>query len=80
MTDLTAMLGAMYRPPLLIAAAHMAAQTRAAQRRAKRRPVCVLLAEEEKLNAARLGGGLGYSPARHVDVMSALLSAARSVA
>jgi hypothetical protein len=41
-------------------------------------PVDALLAEEETLNAARLGGGLGYSPSRHVQVMSALMRAARS--
>jgi hypothetical protein len=77
MTNLTAVLGAMHRPTLLVKAAHLAAHSRAAHRRAKRRRVPVLLAEEEKLNAARLGGGLGYSAARHVEVMSALLTAAR---
>jgi hypothetical protein len=35
-----------------------------------------LLAEEEMLNDARLGGGLGYSPRRHVQVMSALMCGA----
>jgi hypothetical protein len=79
MTDLTTTLQNMYRPNLLVQAARMAALTGAAQRRAARRPVAALLAEEEKLNAARLGGGLGYSPSRHVEVMSAILSAARSI-
>lgn len=80
MTDLMTTLTHMYRPRLLVQAAQMAALTRDAHRRATRRPVVALLAEEEKLNAARLGGGLGYSPTRHVEVMSAILNAARSVA
>lgn len=79
MTDLTATLTHMQRPGLLLRAARMAALTGDAHRRAKRRPVRTLLAEEEALNAARLGGGLGYSPTRHVEVMSAILCAARSV-
>ncbi|NKX46413.1 DUF6477 family protein [Roseicyclus persicicus] len=79
MTDLTAALSRMRRPGLLLRAARMAALTGDAHRRAARRPVQALLAEEEKLNAARLGGGLGYSPTRHVEVMSAILCAARSV-
>lgn len=79
MSDLMGTLGAMRRPGLLLHAARIAADTGAAHRRAARRPVHALLAEEETLNAARLGGGLGYSPRRHVEVMSALLSAARSV-
>ena len=77
MTDLTAALLGMTRPGLLIRAARMAARTHAAERRAARRPVAALLAEEQKLNQARLGGELGYSPTRHVTVMSALLCAAR---
>jgi hypothetical protein len=79
MTNLTTTLKRMYRPSLLVQAARMAALTGDAHRRAARRPVAALLAEEEKLNAARLGGGLGYSPTRHVEVMSAILSAARSI-
>ena len=57
----------------------LAALTGDAERRARRRPLPTLLAEEDRLNAARLGGGLGYSPTRHVEVMSAILCAARSV-
>lgn len=79
MSDLTRSLRKMRRPGLLLQAARMAALTGDAARRARRRPVAALLAEEETLNTARLGGGLGYSPTRHVEVMSALLSAARSV-
>jgi len=79
MSDLMGTLSAMRRPGLLVRAARMAAETSDAHRRAARRPAHALLAEEEMLNAARLGGGLGYSPRRHVEVMSALLSAARSV-
>lgn len=76
MTDLVDTLGDMRRPGLLLQAARIASQSSCAQRRANRRPVGALLAEEHKLNAARLGGGLGYSPSRHVAVMSALLNAA----
>ncbi len=79
MTDLLTHLGAMRRPGLLVRAATMACLTGDAHRRAKRRPVSKLLAEEEMLNAARIGGGIGYSPTRHVQVMSAILAAARSV-
>jgi len=77
MSDLIATLSQMHRPGLLLRAARMAALTGDAHRRANRRPVPALLAEEEKLNAARLGG-LGYSPTRHVEVMSAILCAART--
>jgi hypothetical protein len=80
MSDLMSTLSHMHRPGLLVRAARMAAMTGDAHRRANRRPVGALLAEEEKLNAARLGGGLGYSPTRHVEVMSAILCAARAVA
>jgi hypothetical protein len=79
MSELMGTLSTMRRPGLLVRAAHLAADTGAAHRRAARRPASALLAEEAKLNAARLGGGLGYSPRRHVEVMSALLTAARSV-
>ena len=79
MSDLMGTLSRMNRPGLLVRAARMAALTGDAHRRAMRRPVYKLLAEEEALNAARMGGGLGYSPTRHVAVMSAILNAARSV-
>lgn len=79
MTDLTTHLSTMRRPGLLVRAATMACDTGDAHRRAKRRPVSKLLAEEEMLNAARMGGGMGYSPTRHVQVMSAILAAARTV-
>ncbi|WP_224814858.1 DUF6477 family protein [Hasllibacter sp. MH4015] len=79
MTDLTQQLSEMRRPGLLVRAATLACDTGDAHRRAKRRPVSKLLAEEEMLNAARMGGGMGYSPTRHVQVMSAILAAARSV-
>jgi hypothetical protein len=79
MSDPMATLAQMHRPGLLLRAARMAALTGDAHRRANRRPLPVLLAEEDRLNAARLGEGLGYSPLRHVEVMSAILCAARSV-
>lgn len=79
MTDLTTHLAGLRRPGLLVRAATMACETGDAHRRAKRRPVTKLLAEEEMLDAARMGGGVGYSPTRHVQVMSAILAVARSV-
>lgn len=79
MPDLISTLTRMNRPGLLLRAARMAALTGDAERRARRRPVQALLDEESRLNAARLGGGMGYSPTRHVEVMSAILCAARSV-
>ncbi len=79
MSNLTETLSQMQRPRILLRAARMAADTGDAHRRAKRRPVHALLAEEASLNAARLGGGLGYSPTRHVSVMSAILCAARNL-
>lgn len=78
-SELSSILARMRRPGLLLRAARMAALTGDAERRARRRPVQALLAEENRLNAARLGGGLGYSATRHVEVMSAILCAARSV-
>ena len=63
MTELTATLAAMYRPRLLITAARMAALTHDAQRRAARRPIAALLAEEDKLNSARLGEVWAIPPA-----------------
>mgnify|MGYP000044157585 CR=1 FL=1 len=79
MSDLTTHLTTMQRPGLLVRAATLACETGDAHRRAKRRPVTKLLAEEEMLNAARMGGGMGYSPTRHVQVMSAILAVARGV-
>lgn len=76
MTDLIGTLSTMQRPGLLVQAARMAAGSEAAHRRANRRPVRALLAEESALNEARVGHALGYSPTRHVEVMSALISAA----
>ena len=78
MTDLTDNLKKMRRPRLLVQAAHLAADTGDAHRRAARRPISKLLAEEEMLNHARLGNGMGYSPTRHVQVMSAILTAANA--
>ena len=78
MTDLERQLACLRRPGLLVRAARVAADAPCAARRAGRRPFAKLMAEEEMLNAARMGGGLGYSPRRHVQVMSALMCAARS--
>ncbi len=78
MTERETCLSELSRPRLLVQAAQLAANAPCAARRAGRRPFSKLLAEEESLNAARLDGGLGYSPRRHVQVMSALMCAARS--
>jgi hypothetical protein len=77
MDNLTSHLANLRRPGLLIHAARLASGGAQAKRHAKRRGAQALLAEEEVLNAARLGGGLGYSPCRHVEVIGALLCAAR---
>ncbi|MCU4651853.1 DUF6477 family protein [Roseibacterium sp. SDUM158016] len=76
MSDLAEVLARLHRPALLVRAAQIAAAAPCAARRAQRRPVTRLLAEEAALNATRLDGGPGYSPRRHVQVMSALMSAA----
>jgi hypothetical protein len=77
-SDLSSQLEALRRPGLLVRAARIAATAPCAHRRAKRRPVSKLLAEEATLNEARLSDGLGYSARRHVQVISALMSAASS--
>lgn len=77
-SDLSTHLKALRRPGLLVRAARIAATAPCAQRRAQRRPVAKLLAEEATLNAARLDDDLGYSARRHVQVISALMSAATS--
>jgi hypothetical protein len=77
-SDLSTQLQALRRPGLLLKAARIAATAPCAHRRAQRRPVSKLLAEEATLNAARLRDGPGYSPRRHVQVISALMSAAVS--
>lgn len=84
MTELTATLAQMNRPQLLVRAARFAAA--ALQRagadglRARRAPVDRLLREEAELNEARQTGASGYSPTRHVEVLTALLAAAQSAA
>lgn len=78
MPTLHATLSNMRRPSLLVQAAQHAAQSGAALRHTHHRPTPILLAEEERLNTARLNGGLGYSPLRHVEVMGALLHAAQA--
>jgi hypothetical protein len=78
MTDREIQLAGLRRPKLLVDAAARAAISPCAARRAGRRPFAKLLAEEGMLNAARMGDGPGYSPRRHVQVLSALLCAARA--
>ncbi|QBY00262.1 hypothetical protein E2K80_05535 [Rhodophyticola sp. CCM32] len=80
MTDLTATLASLHRPKLLVRAARFGAAALA--RRSTHRPdqparaLTRLLEEEETLNIARATGQAGYSPTRHVEVLTILLSAA----
>lgn len=79
MTDVTASLAGMRRPPLLVRAARFGAA--ALSRRniltgPKGKPVANLLEEEAALNEARVTGAAAYSPTRHVEVLTAILLAA----
>jgi hypothetical protein len=76
MSEISIALGQIQRPRTLIRAARFAAASQARYRAGNRRPVQSLLDEEATLNAARLSGTAGYSPTRHVQVMSDLLHAA----
>ncbi len=76
MSEFSSALRQMQRPRILINAARFAAASQARHRRAGHRPFHSLLDEEATLNDARLSGTAGYSPTRHVQVMSALLCAA----
>ncbi|WP_227285962.1 DUF6477 family protein [Boseongicola sp. H5] len=80
MSDITATLATLRRPKLLVRAARFGAAA-LARRPAKpdalaARGLTRLLEEEDALNQARVTGQAGYSPTRHVEVLTALLNAA----
>lgn len=91
MTDPIQLLNALRRPRLLIRAARfglsdysrerdltrLLGQTRAP---GPKQSVGVLLEEEEALEATRKSGDAGYSIARHVEVLIALIAEARLLA
>lgn len=80
MTELTAELSTMSRPCVLVRAARFAAAASlrqpARRRTLQRKPWPKLLEEEALLDTARRGGDAGYSPTRHVEVLTQLLTEA----
>ena len=80
MTELAATLSMMRRPPLLVRAARFGAAVMAGRSRksdgSHQPSLNRLLEEEEALNMARITGEAGYSPTRHVEILTALVSAA----
>ena len=86
MTDFRALLSNLRRPRLLIRAAHCGMADYRRERDLQRlvgdtaaadRCVPRLLAEEEKLETYRVNGDAGYSIARHIEVLIALISEVR---
>ena len=86
MTDFRALLSNLRRPRLLIRAAHCGMADYRRERDLRRlvgdtaaadRCVPRLLAEEEKLETYRVNGDAGYSIARHIEVLIALISEVR---
>ncbi len=78
MSDLASTLSTLRRPRLLVRAARFGAAfgaRRPALGALYRRAPDRLLDEELALNTARISGDAGYSPTRHVEVLSALLAA-----
>lgn len=79
MTELTTTLCTMHRPKTLVRAARFAAAAHR-QRRirtlGKQAPIDKLIEEEERIDSARRMGDAGYSPTRHVEVLTQLLTAA----
>ncbi len=87
MTDFRALLSDLRRPQLLIRAARFGLQDYRRERDLKRlldgqqpspdRSVPRLLNEEERLEENRQSGDAGYSVARHIEVLIALMSEVR---
>lgn len=88
MTDVTALLATLRRPRLLIRAARFGLADYNRDRDLKRlmrlpatphprAAVDRLISAEAELEACRRSGGAAYSPARHVEVLIALMAEAR---
>lgn len=88
MTDVLELLDSLRRPKLLIRAARFGLDDYSRERdlcRLMRRPACPnpriaverLIEVEAELEDTRQNGGFGYSPARHVEVLIALIAEAR---
>ncbi|WP_397543394.1 DUF6477 family protein [Roseovarius salis] len=88
MTDLLSLLDQRRRPPLLVQAARIGAAEYRRERALRRHLGCndlpgngaalsALMELEDALEEGRQAGDAGYSPARHVDVMIALMGEAR---
>lgn len=82
MSDFRALLSTLRRPRLLIRAAHCGMVDYHRERDLKRllksslspeHVVGHLMEEEERLEATRRAGALGYSVARHIEVLIALM-------
>ncbi len=91
MSDVLSRLAALRRPKLLVNTARLGLADYHRDRDLKRlmhrtalpapgAAVSVLLEEEEELDAIRRAGMAGYSPARHIAVLIALLGEARIIA
>lgn len=90
MCDSIAYLAAIRRPRLLIRAAHFGLSdyrrnrdlprvTRQAVAPSPERALATLMEEEERLDTSRRNEEAGYSLARHIDVLIALISEARLI-
>ncbi len=86
MSDFQAILANLRRPRLLMHAARFGLGDYRRERDLRRlvggehtpeRTVATLLSVEERLEETRLAGDAGYSVARHIDVLIALLAEAR---
>jgi hypothetical protein len=89
MTNFTELLSTLKRPRLLISAARHGIEEYNRNRDLRRilsgpapspqEAIARLINTEEALEEARKGGGAGYSVARHVDVMIAILAEMRLI-
>jgi hypothetical protein len=88
MNDILTLVDAMQRPRLLVRAARIGAETYRREHHLPRllgfgalprsgSALMTLLDMEGSLDAERRAGGAGYSPARHVEVLIALMAEAR---